>query len=78
MPATTQKVRQEIAQIDRLIADIEAKPRDKRLAWSSLLEELREERELLSLIILNRRMEATKKVVSLRRWRDGPWERAEA
>jgi hypothetical protein len=74
MPATTQKVRQEIAQIDRLIADIEAKPRDKRLAWSTLLEELREERELLGLIILNRRMESTKKVVSLRRWRDGPWE----
>jgi len=78
MPATTQKVRQEIAQIDRLIADIEAKPREKRLAWSTLLEELKEERELLSLVILNRRMEATKKVVSLRRWRDGPWERAEA
>jgi hypothetical protein len=74
MPATTQKVRQEIAQIDRLIGDIEAKPRDRRLAWSALLEELREERELLSLLILNRRMEATKKVVNLRRWRDGPWE----
>jgi hypothetical protein len=74
MPATTREVRQEIQQIDRLIADIEAKPRHRRGAWTSLLEELREERELLALIILNRRMEATKKVVSLRRWRDGPWE----
>ena len=29
---------------------------------------------MLNLVVLNRRMEAAKKVVSLRRWRDGPWE----
>jgi hypothetical protein len=75
MAGPTQAVQREIAEIDRLISDIEAKPRDKRLAWTTLLEELREEREMLSLIVLNRRMEAAKKVVSLRRWRDGPWER---
>jgi hypothetical protein len=73
MPGTTERVKAEIAQIDRLILDIEAKPQDKRLAWGHLLEELREEREVLNLLILNRRVEASKKVVDLRRWRDGPF-----
>jgi len=73
MPNTTQRVKAEIAQIDRLIFDIEAKPQDKRLAWSHLLEELREEREVLNLLILNRRVEASKPVVDLQRWRDGPF-----
>jgi hypothetical protein len=73
MPGTTERVKAEIAQIDRLISDIEAKPRHKRAAWSHLLEELREEREVLNLLILNRRVEASKKVVDLRRWRDGPF-----
>jgi hypothetical protein len=74
MTGTTQRLRHEIAQLDRLISDIEAKPREKRAAWLNLLEELREEREMLNLVVLNRRMEAAKKIVSLRRWRDGPWE----
>jgi hypothetical protein len=74
MTGTTHRLRHEIAQLDRLINDIEAKPREKRAAWLNLLEELREEREMLNLVVLNRRMEAAKKVVSLRRWRDGPWE----
>jgi hypothetical protein len=73
MPNTTHRVKAEIAQIDRLIFDIEAKPQEKRLAWSHLLEELREEREVLNLLILNRRVEAMKPVVDLRRWRDGPF-----
>jgi hypothetical protein len=73
MPGTTQELHQEIQRIDRLIADIEAKPRHRRLAWSTLLEELREEREMLTLVILNRRVEAAKKIVSLKRWREGPW-----
>ena len=74
MTGTTHRLRHEIAQLDRLINDIEAKPREKRAAWLNLLEELREEREMLNLVVLNRLMEAAKKVVSLRRWRDGPWE----
>ena len=74
MAGTTQRLQHEIKQLDRLISDIEAKPREKRAAWLSLLEELREEREMLNLVVLNRRMEAAKKIVSLRRWRDGPWE----
>jgi hypothetical protein len=73
MQGTTERVKAEIAQIDRLIVDIEAKPQDKRMAWSHLLEELREEREVLNLLILNRRVEASKKIVELRRWRDGPF-----
>jgi hypothetical protein len=73
MPGTTERVRAEIAQIDRLISDIEAKPQEKRMAWTNLLEELREEREVLNLLILNRRVEASKKIVDLRRWRDGPF-----
>ena len=73
MPSTTDRVKAEIAQIDRLIFDIETKPQEKRVAWSHLLEELREEREVLNLLILNRRVEASKRVVDLRRWRDGPF-----
>jgi hypothetical protein len=30
-------------------------------------------RETLDLLLLNRRVESSKKVVSFRRWRDGPW-----
>jgi hypothetical protein len=36
---------------------------------ASALEQLREEREILSLVLLNRRVEASKPVVNLRRWR---------
>jgi hypothetical protein len=35
----------------------------------SALEQLREEREILNLVLLNRRVEASKPVVNLRRWR---------
>jgi hypothetical protein len=36
---------------------------------AAALEQLREEREILNLVLLNRRVEAAKRVVDLRRWR---------
>jgi hypothetical protein len=36
---------------------------------TAALEQLREEREILNLILLNRRVEAARQVVDLRRWR---------
>ena len=70
---TTQDIEQEIARLNRIIARIEAKPQEEWPVWSSTLHELVEERELLGLLVLNRRLEGSKKIVSLRRWRDGPW-----
>lgn len=70
---TTQDIEQEIARLNRIIARIEAKPQEEWPVWSSTLHELVEERELLGLLVLNRRLEGSKKVVSLRCWRDGPW-----
>lgn len=70
---TTQDIEQEIARLNRIIARIEAKPQEEWPVWSSTLHELVEERELLGLLVLNRRVEGSKKVVSFRRWRDGPW-----
>lgn len=73
MSRTTQDLRVEISRLNRLIARIEAKPHSEWTTWSSTLHDLVEEREVLGLVVLNRRIEAGKKVVSFRRWRDGPW-----
>jgi hypothetical protein len=73
MTRTTQDLKVEISRLNRLIARIESKPNDEWTAWSSTLHDLVEERELLGLVVLNRRIEASKRVVSFRRWRDGPW-----
>jgi hypothetical protein len=70
---TTRQLQSEIARLNRLIARIEAKPRHEWAIWSSTLYELREEREVLALVMLNRSVEASKKIVSFRRWCDGPW-----
>jgi hypothetical protein len=70
---TTVDIQHEISRLNRLIARIEAKPHNEWAVWSSTLHELVEERELLGLVMLNRRIEGSKKIVSLRRWRDGPW-----
>lgn len=70
---TTQDLEQEIARLSRIIARIEGKPHNEWAIWSSTLHELMEERETLDLLLLNRRVESSKKVVSFRRWRDGPW-----
>lgn len=73
MTRTTQDLKVEISRLNRLIARIESKPNDEWTTWSSTLHDLVEERELLGLVVLNRRIEASKRVVSFRRWRDGPW-----
>jgi hypothetical protein len=70
---TTLDIQHEISRLNRLIARIEAKPHNEWAVWSSTLHELVEERELLGLVMLNRRIEGSKKIVSFRRWRDGPW-----
>jgi hypothetical protein len=73
MTRNTRHLKVEIARLNRLIARIEAKPNGEWRVWSSTLHDLVEERELLGMVVLNRRVEASKKVVSFRRWRDGPW-----
>ncbi len=73
MPRTTRDLKLEITRLNRLIARIEAKPHNEWSVWSSTLHDLVEERELLGKVVLNRRLEASKKVVSFSRWRDGPW-----
>jgi hypothetical protein len=70
---TTQDLEREITRLDRIIARIESKPHNEWAIWASTLHELMEERETLGLLLLNRRVESGKKVVSFRRWRDGPW-----
>jgi hypothetical protein len=70
---STRDLKVEISRLNRLIARIEAKPQEEWAVWSSTLRDLVEEREVLGLVVLNRRIEAGKKVVSFRRWRDGPW-----
>jgi hypothetical protein len=70
---TTRDLKVEIARLNRLIARIEAKPHREWALWSPTLHDLVEEREVLGMLMLNRRIEARKKVVSFQRWRDGPW-----
>ncbi len=70
---TTRQLHDEIGRLNRLIAKIEAKARHDGPLWASALGELRDEREMLTLVVLNRDVEGSKKVVSFRRWRDGPW-----
>ena len=69
----TRQLQQEIGRLNRLIARIEAKPQREWPVWAATLYELREELEVLTLVMLNRSVEGSKKVVSFRRWRDGPW-----
>ncbi|HEV2547526.1 MAG TPA: hypothetical protein VGU20_09325 [Stellaceae bacterium] len=73
MTRTTRDLKVEIARLNRLIARVEAKPHREWALWSSTLHDLVEERKVLSMLMLNRRIEAGKKVVSFQRWRDGPW-----
>jgi hypothetical protein len=72
MRGTTDEIRTEITRINRVIAQIEAKPRQEWQLWAETLQHLRAERNMLDLVVCNRQLEAKKKIVSLRRWRDGP------
>ena len=73
MTRTTRDLRVEIARLNRLIARIEAKPHGEWATWSATLHDLLEEREVLGMLMRNRHIEASKKIVSFHRWRDGPW-----
>lgn len=73
MTRNSRAIQVELARLNRLIARIEAKPPNESAIWSSTLRDLVEERKVLGLVMVNRRIEAGKKVVSFRRWRDGPW-----
>jgi hypothetical protein len=73
MTRRTRELQCEISRLNRLIARIKAKPADEWAVWSATLQDLVEEREVLGRLVANRRLEASKKVVSFRRWRDGPW-----
>jgi hypothetical protein len=71
--STTQQLQQEISRLNRLISRIRSKPQRELPIWAATLHELMEEREVLGLVMLNREVEASKKIVSFKRWRDGPW-----
>jgi hypothetical protein len=73
MTRRTRELQGEITRLNRLIARIKAKPAVEWAIWSATLHDLVEEREVLGRVVANRRLEASKKVVSFRRWRDGPW-----
>jgi hypothetical protein len=69
---TTHHLHGEIARLNRLITRIASKPKDESPLWAATLQELHDEREALGLVVRNRSVESGKKVVSFRRWRDGP------
>jgi hypothetical protein len=69
--ATTKNLRNEFLRLNRMIAQIEAKPERELTAWTTTLHDLRAEREQLATILHARRQEAGKKIVDFRRWRDG-------
>jgi hypothetical protein len=67
MLPTNQYFRTKLQVLDAQLRQLEQYGRDRIRA--SALEELREEREILNLILLNRRVEGAKPVVDLKRWR---------
>jgi hypothetical protein len=72
MPETTDTLRDEISRLDRIIAQIESKPRTEWSVWLPTLRDLRAERRSLNRVLRFRDAEAAKKIVDFRRWRDGP------
>jgi hypothetical protein len=72
MRQTTERLRDEISRLTRIIRQIELKPRAEWAVWATTLRDLRAERRLLDRVIRFRNVEAGKKIVDLRRWRDGP------
>jgi hypothetical protein len=72
MPDSTDTLRDEITRLSRIIAQIESKPPAESSVWEPTLRDLRAERRSLDRVVRFRNAEAAKKVVDLRRWRDGP------
>ena len=71
MATTTKNLKSEFFRLNRMIAQIEAKPQRELTVWTSTLQELRAERDQLETILCARRREAMKKIVDFHRWRDG-------
>jgi hypothetical protein len=66
----TAQLRNEIQRLNRIIAEIEAKPRQEGRFWAPTLRDLQSERQMLARIVTARRSMARAKVVELQRWRD--------
>jgi hypothetical protein len=67
MLPSNRDIRARLQLVGARLKQLEAYGNDRIRA--SALEALREEREILNLVLLNRRVEASKPVVNLRRWR---------
>jgi hypothetical protein len=70
MPGPTTQLKAEIQRLDRIIAQIESKPRDQWRLWFPTLRDLEMERRMLSRVVAARRALAAEKVVDLGYWRD--------
>jgi hypothetical protein len=70
MPGPTPQLRAEIQRLSRIIAQIEAKPRDEWRLWFPTLRDLEGERRMLARVVAARRALAAEKIVDLGRWRD--------
>ena len=70
MPGPTTQLNAEIQRLDRIIAQIESKPRAEWRLWFPTLRDLESERRTLARIVAARRALAGEKVVDLGYWRD--------
>lgn len=66
MLPTNRYFRSQLQIVDARLRQLERSGSGRALA---ALPQLREEREILNLVLLNRRVEAARRVVDLRRWR---------
>ena len=71
MATKTRHLKTEFLRLNRMIAQIEAKPRRELPLWVATLQDLKAERDRLDTILRARRQEASKKIVDFHRWRDG-------
>lgn len=77
MSYNTRDLCKQIKRIDAQIERMEARPESERAMWAPTLQELRDMRLRLRLLLINREVEAAKKVVDFRGWRDGTWPAAQ-
>jgi hypothetical protein len=70
MPGPTTQLKAEIQRLDRIIAQIERKPREQWRLWFPTLRDLESERRTLARVLAARRALAAEKVVDLGYWRD--------
>jgi hypothetical protein len=70
MPGPTAQLKAEIRRLNRIIAQLEAKPRAEWRLWVPTLRDLESERRMLARVLAARRALAGEKIVDLRRWRD--------